>query len=189
MNSYSVILKHTHFCIKGAFSSTMMTNWFTIFTDLLFDAHVGLHQQVRILVFDNYQMFPVTECYMQIKKPIGNIECSNYCWLCSIIQDDSDIAVLEQATRFCFQRLYTSKAPQVNVIVHMLVFLAKNSVLTSCTHLTRGNWRKKICCFKNISGRNKTLQMFLFYLIIRRQLHSQSLYFHRDRLRVIWGAF
>ena len=36
-----------------------MTNWAKIVTDFLFYAYgIGLHQ-VRILVFDNYQAYPV----------------------------------------------------------------------------------------------------------------------------------
>ena len=40
------------------FLATSMTSWAQIFTDRLFDAHVGTHQ-VRRLVFDNYKRCPV----------------------------------------------------------------------------------------------------------------------------------
>ena len=58
-----VIWKHTILCNRSVFYfhnslATPMTNWVQIFTDFLFYEFVGIHQ-VRILVFDNYQMCPV----------------------------------------------------------------------------------------------------------------------------------
>ena len=71
LQAWSLLLciwKHTSLCNKGVSSFIIpckfhdqlnpVTNWVQVLTGLLFYAFVGI-QQVRILVFDNYQTSPV----------------------------------------------------------------------------------------------------------------------------------
>ncbi len=53
---------------------SLMTNWAQIFTGLLFNAYVGIHQ-VRILVFDNYPKYTLPLSY-----------CMNNWWMWTIIE-------------------------------------------------------------------------------------------------------